>query len=209
MELFNDDEIEKKPRDWKGNKNSMFKTLGSSNHSDTEREKHDFYATDPIALEKLLKLESFSNVWECACGQGHLSEVLKKHNIHGKSSDLIDRGYGEVMDFLQIDNLEHNGDIITNPPFIYAIEFVHKAMSIIPKGNKIALFLRIQFLETKERREFFREFPISKVYVSSSRITCAMNGDFEKYNKNGSAACYAWFIWEKGFKGDTILKLFN
>ena len=33
-------------------------------------------------------------------------------------------------------------------------------------------------------------------------------GDFEKYKYN-SAVAYAWYIWEKGYNGDTILKWFN
>ena len=48
-----------------------------------ERQQEDFYATDPKALELFLdKLKQdkiyLFNVWECACGQGHLAEVLKK-----------------------------------------------------------------------------------------------------------------------------------
>lgn len=46
------------------------------------------------------------------------------------------------------------------------------------------------------------------MYVFSSRVNCAMNGDFKKYNHN-SAVAYAWFVWEKGYKGDTILKWIN
>jgi hypothetical protein len=92
-------------KDWTGNNKSVFSTLGASSHSKGERQKHDFYATDPKAIEWLLKLEDFANVWECACGQGHLSKVLMANNIHGKSSDLIDRGFGEIdVDFLSIEN---------------------------------------------------------------------------------------------------------
>ena len=47
-----------------------------------------------------------------------------------------------------------------------------------------------------------------KIYVSSSRLRCAMNGDFEKYAKS-NAVSYAWFIWEKGFQGDTVVRWFN
>lgn len=210
METNNNEQFELfGKKDWKGNSKTMFTTIGSSNHSEQEREKYDFYATDPMALEKLLKLESFQNVWECACGQGHLSEVLKKNFIHGKSSDYVNRGYGEIQDFLSIDVTEWNGDIVTNPPFIYAIEFVKKAMSIIPTGNKVAMFLRIQFLETAERREFFKIFPPKTIYVASKRIMCALNGDFVTTTKKGSAACYCWIIWEKGYNQETILKWFN
>ena len=81
--------------DWNGNGNSVWKTLGASNHTDKERENDDYYATEPKAAELLLELEQFSpNIWECACGEGHLSEVFKKHGYNVYSTDLVDRGYG-------------------------------------------------------------------------------------------------------------------
>ena len=67
-----------------------------------------------------------------------------------QSRYLMDRGFGETgIDFLSIDNLEWNGDIITNPPYKYAQEFIEKALQIIPEGNKVAMFLKIQFMEGK------------------------------------------------------------
>ena len=87
-------------------------------------------------------------------------------------------------------------------------EFVKKALDIIPNGNKVAMFMGIQFLEGKARRKFLSDHPIKKVYVSSSRLNCAKNGDFIKYNNN-SARCYAWYIWQKGYNGNTELKWFN
>lgn len=74
-----------------GNSNSIFRTLGASNHTDKDRQNEDFYATDPIAAELLLKEEKFShNIWECACGQKHLSGVFEKHGYNVRSSDLVD-----------------------------------------------------------------------------------------------------------------------
>ena len=32
--------------DWTGNRNSIYKTLGASNHTDKERQNEDFYATE-------------------------------------------------------------------------------------------------------------------------------------------------------------------
>ena len=95
-------------KDWTGNKKTTFVTLGASNHSELEREINDYYATDPKALEIFLdKIEEdgirlHKNIWECACGEGHLSEVLKKRGYSVKSTDLIDRGYSETspLDFL-------------------------------------------------------------------------------------------------------------
>ena len=68
-------------KDWTGNSKSTFANLGASNHSDKEREFNDYYATDPqslrIFLNEYLKENTLSHkVWECACGEGHLSKVL-------------------------------------------------------------------------------------------------------------------------------------
>lgn len=101
-----------------GNSNSIFRTLGASNHTDKDRQNEDFYATDPIAAELLLKEEKFShNIWECACGQKHLSGVFEKYGYNVRSSDLIDRCGNEVFDFLSMENQSWDGDIITNPPY--------------------------------------------------------------------------------------------
>lgn len=195
-------------KDWTGNSKSIYTTLGASNHTDKERQGEDFYATDPIAAELLCDVETFSsNIWEPACGMGHLSEVFKKRGYNVRSSDLIDRGYGEVQDFLGIDVTEWDGDIITNPPYKFALDFIYKALQIIPDGHKVAMFLKVQFLEGKERRHLFDLCPPHTVYVSSSRILCAKNGDFQSIQS--SAVAYAWFVWENGYKGDTIIKWIN
>lgn len=146
--------------DWTGNKRSIYATLGASNHADHERQREDFYATEPIAVEHLMKLEQFNeSIWEPACGEGHISKVLEAHGYEVVSSDLVDRGYGGVGDFLALDNLSWHGDIVTNPPYKYAQEFIEKALQIIPEGNKVAMFLKLQFLEGKARKELFRITP--------------------------------------------------
>lgn len=198
-------------KDWKGNSKSIYTILGASNHTDKERQCEDFYATDPIAAKLLLEVETFSdNIWECACGQKHLSKVFEESGYNVRSSDVVDRCGNEVFDFLSIENQEWNGDIITNPPYKYAKDFIEKSLSIIPQGNKVAMFLKIQFLEGKERKKLFQAFPPKIVYVSSSRILCAKNAEFERMIEGGgSAVAYAWYVWEKGYKGDTIIKWIN
>lgn len=47
-------------KDWIGNKKSTFVTLGASNHTDKERQREDYYATDPIAARLLLEAEPLS-----------------------------------------------------------------------------------------------------------------------------------------------------
>ena len=70
-------------RDWVGNKASIFATLAATSHSRTgERQKHDYYATEPRAVELLLEVEKFDkNILEPACGEGHISKVLISHTM--------------------------------------------------------------------------------------------------------------------------------
>lgn len=190
---------------------SVYVTLGATNHSKYEREENDFYATDPKALEMLLDIESFShNVWECACGAGHLSKVLEKRGYNVLSTDLIDRGFGQGgVDFLEQDQL-FDGDIITNPPYRIAKEFVEHAIERVTEGRKVAMFLKLQFLEGRARRELFDKYPPKTIYVSTGRISCYRNGYVSKEQKNSNnAQAFAWFIWESGYKGETVIKWFN
>lgn len=195
-------------KDWDGNANSVYATLGASNHTDDERELNDFYATHPKAIELLLDMEQFApRVWECACGAGHLSEVLERRGYTVYSTDLIDRGYGVGgIDFLSWQE-PFDGDIITNPLYKFAKEFVEHGLSLIPNGNKLAMFLKLTFAEGKARKKLFETQPPKIIYISSSRLICAKNGEFD--TTSSSAVAYAWWIWEKGHTGDTILKWFN
>lgn len=66
------------------------KVVGASRAD--ERQPDDYYATDPIAIEKLLEHESFRNhIWECACGGGHLSNALISNGYSVISTDLVIR----------------------------------------------------------------------------------------------------------------------
>ena len=197
----------KENRDWTGNKSANYATLGASNHSSKERVSHDFYATPPSAVEDLLNVETFSpNIWECACGMGHIADVLKAHGYTLKCSDIIDRGYAgtELIDFLNTE-IKFDGDIITNPPYAYGKEFVLKALDSIPEGHKVAMFLKIQFLESKTRYlELLKDYPPIMVYVFARRRKCGPNGDFD--SNDSSNMLFTWIIWEKGNYGHTELK---
>ena len=83
-------------KDWTGNKNSVYTTLGASNHSESDRAELDFYATDPIAIDALLEKATLpKKIWECSCGEGHLSKRLLSLGYDVRSTDLVYRGFGE------------------------------------------------------------------------------------------------------------------
>lgn len=199
-------------KDWTGNRKTTFVTLGASNHTDHDRAENDFYASEPRAMDELLKVEKFEGtIWENACGQGHLSEQMIKHGYEVISTDLIDRGYGKgEVDFFQC--TKSLGDnIVTNPPYSKSLQWVRHSLELLDDGKKLALFLPIQFLESDTRIELFKNTPPKRIWVAANRLLCGINGDFRKKDKNGnvvldrngnpqkmsSAKCYAWFVWEK------------
>ena len=142
--------------------------------------------------------------------KGHLADVFEKRGYIVKATDLVYRGYGEGgVDFLKWD-CPFNGDIITNPPYKFAQEFVEKAISLVNEGHHVAMFLKLTFMEGQKRKKLFTQFPPKYIYVSSSRLQCAKNAEFERMKDGGGGAvAYAWYIWEKGYNGDTIVRWFN
>ena len=176
-----------------------------------ERQKNDYYATNPNALTLFLdklredNIELNHEIWEPACGEGHLSKILIGEGYDVFSSDLIYRGYGKGdIDFINNNHIKCNGDILTNPPFKLAEKFVETGMNKIGRKQKLLLFLKIQFLEGQKRKKLFQKYKPNYVYCYSARQLCAKNGEFKKYNS--TTQFYCWIIWNKGFDGDTIIK---
>lgn len=191
-------------KDWIGNKQAVH----SVNQRNADAEQHDYYATDPKAVEMLLNNETFQHkIWEPACGEGHISKVLQRSGHDVMSTDLVDRGFGQGgVDFLDMPSgYCWEGDIITNPPYKYAKEFVLEALRVVPTGSKVAMFLKLTFLEGQARRELFSVYPPTAVYVSSARLECGKNGVFT----GSSAVAYCWIVWRKGHAGATNLKWIN
>lgn len=201
----------------RGDSNSVYCTLAASNHSATEREENDFYATPKIATAALLKkmsengisIDMNCSIWEPCCGKGHIASVLADEGYSVIAQDLIVRdqisqNYEYIKEprdlFAQEDcPCTH---IITNPPYGMSNEAVIKCLSLLEDGAVMAMLLKIQFLETKKRyQQIFKENPPKWVFIFSNRINCAKGGEFDENDGLGGAACFAWFIWEKGYKG--------
>lgn len=194
-------------KDWTGNRSSLFAALGSSNHTDTEREQHDFYATDPKALTALAQHMQLPHViYECACGTGHLVKALTELGHEVIATDLIDRGFGQGnVNFLEVEQMpEHCDCILTNPPYKFTNEFIEHALKILPKGGKAIFLLNLNILAGQSRfKRIYSRGVLKELYLFSKRIVCAKNGDFEQCKS--SAVNYAWFVFEKGFCGSTLL----
>lgn len=165
----------------------------------------DFYPTPAWATHALAQNESFrGDIWESACGNGAMSEVLETYGNRVVSSDLYDRGFGEDgVDFLTTDRRASN--IVTNPPFNSAEGFVRAGLAKV--DYKFALLLRLAFLEGANRqRTIFSRCPPSRVWIFSERITFYPANAVQK---GSGTTAYAWFVWDKEAVGSTELKWFE
>jgi hypothetical protein len=162
----------------------------------------DFYPTPRWATFALIDSERFSgDIWECACGDGSMADVLEESGNKVIGSDLYDRGFGEIGHDFLLSN-RHAVNIITNPPYHSAEGFVAKSLELADK--KFALLLRLAFLEgAKRTRQIFHKSPPSRVWVFSERITFYPKGADVK---GGGTTAYAWLVWDKDHVGSTELK---
>lgn len=172
------------------------------------RQNNNFYATHPSVAEDLLRVENFHNeVLEPFCGIGSISQPVSNNGYSVLSYDLIDRGYGKVGDFFKVDYPKGQYDIITNPPYDSSLNnIIHRCLRLCK--HKVAMLLPLDYLGGQNRyAEVYCKVPPARIYVYSNRIKLAKNGDFAKYeDKGASLNTYAWYIWEKGFKGTTELR---
>jgi len=157
----------------------------------------DFYETPEWATEALFLKETFVGcVYEPACGHGAMVRIIQKYN-DCIGSDIL---FGD--DFLTSDKNMEN--IVTNPPYSLAEDFVRKARQI--STGKVAMLLKLTFLESARRKSLFEDeyFPLSTVYVFSKRVQMWEQG--KEKPKNSSMMAYAWFVWDKSHRGNAKLK---
>jgi hypothetical protein len=165
----------------------------------------DYFPTPAWATHALMENERFDGeIWECACGDGAMSSVLARDGNRIRSSDLYNRGFGEIgIDFNTAKTAADN--IVTNPPYNSAEGFVRSGVSLSRK--KFALLLRLAFLEGANRANtIFAKCPPSRVWVFSERITFYPAGAIQ--GGSGTTA-YAWFVWDKDAQMQTELKWFK
>lgn len=181
-----------------------FQSAFLAGDSTEDREPCDFYKTPEHATLAILERERFEGwIWEPACGDGAISRLLESRDgERGKvtSSDLHDRGYGDPnVDFLN--TYRKVSHVITNPPYRLAQEFVEHALQCA--SGKVAMLLKLNFLEGQRRKPFFASTPLRTVYVFSKRIS------FDKGNvagKGNGLLAYAWFVWEHGYVGKPTIE---
>jgi hypothetical protein len=155
----------------------------------------DAYFTPPEAIYSLVGLENLPGViWEPAVGEGAIANVLKEFGHQVIASDIHNYGYEgtHLEDYLTATVSPNVEGIVTNPPYKLAFEFLKKALAEV---DYVALLLRLNFLESVKRIDFFNEKPPSRILVSSRRLPMMHRYGWEG-PRSGSNCCYAWFVWD-------------
>jgi hypothetical protein len=173
-----------------------------------QRDSLDFFPTPPWASRALVErvlphigvsLTPTTTVWECACGEGHMSEVLAEYSTVIASDVHGYRPEQTVRDFLDTAIQAPRIDwIITNPPFgDRTTQFILRGFEVARFG--MAMFVRSQWAVEgiKRYQQIFRDHPPTCFAPFVERVPLCKG----KWDPDGSTAtAYAWLVWMRGKK---------
>jgi hypothetical protein len=157
----------------------------------------DLYQTPAWVTEALCNVIDVRDkvVWEPACGEGQMSDALKRCGAIVKSTDLHDYGYTSqegTVDFLSGAGVP-NDIIITNPPYgprgTTAVNFIKRGLSAM--GHSLALLLPVDFDSAHSRRHLFGDNDFLTVKIVLTRRIMWFDGT------SSPSANHAWFVWRR------------
>lgn len=102
-------------------------------------------------------------------------------------------------DYLLMDAAPAFDLVMGNPPYKYAEQFVRQAYRMLEPNGYLIMLLRMNFLEGQARADgLWRTHPLKQAVVCSKRVSFSGDG-------KTNATAYAYFIWQKGYTGETRL----
>lgn len=180
-----------------------------------ERHERDFYETPEHAVAALLRhvdVGTRGQVFEPGCGTGAIGDALQnltKRRGWWRGCDIdqpsvdacTERGLSaDCWDFLS--KPAEPGDIVMNPPYKLAAEFIRHALATSDDSAKVCALLRLNFLGSSRRRLDLvgPKSRLARVVVLAHRPSFTGNGKTD--------ACeYAWFVWTHDHTGPAQLAI--
>lgn len=173
-----------------------------SKASGYDRVADDWYLESADTVRALFAAEQFPrhvHIHDPCCGGGNVPRVAIALGYSATGADIADRGYGDVVNFL--DDFRPQEVIVSNPPYGIIEPFIRHAVTISPL---VCVVARLAFLEGRSRaRDFWPVMPIARVWVSGPRLSMPPGGTVI-VAKGGSIA-YAWFVFARGYQGSPTL----
>jgi hypothetical protein len=180
----------------------------SSTNRGAERAEADNYPTPAWCVDRLLDRIGSAlpgGQWlEAAAGDGNIIRAVNERGLgvtwdavelrsccHEPLVKLLDDDHVWAgQDFLPFaDTYGGNGYqvCITNPPYSLACAFVERCLLL---ARIVAMPLRLNFLASKERVDWWKRVGIPNLYVLPNRPDFSGGG--------GDSCEYAWFVWDRG-----------
>jgi len=178
----------------------------SATNRGSKRIESDFYPTPLITIDSFLdnyRLKDGTILEPCAGngnligairGRGYTDEIVANEIRESEHDNLASAGANYIYheDFLNVEIPSHDvRTIITNPPFNLAKEFILRSKELYPNAEVIML-LRLAFLESKSRLDFWKDNNVDELYILSQRP--------KFINNKSDATAYAWFVWNNSGK---------
>ena len=153
----------------------------SATNRGAARNESDFYPTPLSAFTPLIPyLPKRVAIWEPAQGDGRLVRAMKEAGLQADGQDIRE---AKAYDYLQ--DKAHKACVVTNPPFSLAQEFITNAWE---HSRESFMLLRLNFLGSQKRREWWRKHEPSALFVLSQRPCFTGDGKTD-------ATDYAWFYF--------------
>lgn len=165
---------------------------------------HEFYPTPPEATRALLSVERFDGpVWEPACGEGAIAEVLIAGGLDVVATDLVDHGYGiPRIDFLK-ERSPRARHIVTNPPYGFGLAdaFITKALGFARQtGGTVAMLLNLASLAHRTRTRWWRAHPPARLYAIDD-VVCWPAHRYGPAPEHFLKHRYCWAVWTPNHQG--------
>lgn len=182
-----------------------------------DRNPRDFYRTPAWCVDALLNVEGLlADVFDPACGDGAILAAIQAHGaghtVHAqeldhavalKASQRL-RSPVAVGDSLDESACWPDADVVMNPPYRQAADFVRRALQEVPPRGKVCALMRLNFLGSSRTRLDIvgPSSQLARVLVLPKRPSFTGDGR--------SDACeYAWMIWQAEHRGPAEVRVLN
>lgn len=192
----------------------------SSTNRGYSRHQSDYYVTPVDEIKRFLSAWLFdeqrnSDYWQdlterpdklswldpCAGGDDKhpmsYPEALKEIGVAPETMDIRQDSLANIKGNYLKEQFAGLDVVITNPPFYLSKEIIEKALD---ESEYVVMLLRLNFLGSKGRFEFWQNNPPKKIYVHHKRMSFTDGGGTDSIE-------YAHFVWQRGYTGPTELEV--
>jgi hypothetical protein len=166
-----------------------------------DRHPDDYYIEEEWCDRRLFEVEKFKGgIFDPACGSGRIVRAAIAAGHVALGHDKVRRSVEctREADFLTSDVWVSN--IVSNPPFGIAQEFIEHALEM--SQGKTAMLLPLTWLAGDDRAVWLATTPLLRVYVLTPRPSMPPGPVIEAGIKlGGGKKDFCWVVWLRAYDG--------